>query len=353
MPASSSSDPDPAADAARGRGRRTLRRGNRRSFAHHPRGASTSRRTTASSRAARYCRCCASCEDRNLARCGSSLKLDYFCPEAREILNRRRPTSGCHAIMIRTDRWKYIWWPGFPAHAVRSRLNDPEGASRSRRQRQLRPYRRRDGGPLGGGPGCRASELHLGDDMGMPLALISFGSFTRSGGVGRSTPNVFPVSVTTRIMMAWRGGLGGIVELGRPHRAGRSSHRAAGAGGALRRGRPAGLARMVGTSIASTKAFVDRCRVASAADQDRDDEGASLVTRRRSPAFVLRAERRLIGLDQASKSRRCQRRSAKKRRTHKCSRWAADARGSPAHQFKRQATDTSTVMGAGAIRAGQ
>ena len=38
-------------------------------------------------------------------------ELDYSFREARHLLKRR--PQDCRAIMVRTDRWKYVWWQGF------------------------------------------------------------------------------------------------------------------------------------------------------------------------------------------------------------------------------------------------
>ena len=38
-------------------------------------------------------------------------ELDYSFREARLIL--KRTPSECRAIMVRTDRWKYVWWQDF------------------------------------------------------------------------------------------------------------------------------------------------------------------------------------------------------------------------------------------------
>ena len=38
-------------------------------------------------------------------------ELDYFFREARKIL--KRGPRDCRAIMVRTDRWKYVWWQDF------------------------------------------------------------------------------------------------------------------------------------------------------------------------------------------------------------------------------------------------
>lgn len=38
-------------------------------------------------------------------------ELDYSFREARRMLNRR--PRDCRAIMVRTDRWKYVWWQDF------------------------------------------------------------------------------------------------------------------------------------------------------------------------------------------------------------------------------------------------
>ena len=38
-------------------------------------------------------------------------ELDYSFREARTILGRK--PDECRAIMVRTDRWKYVWWQGY------------------------------------------------------------------------------------------------------------------------------------------------------------------------------------------------------------------------------------------------
>jgi arylsulfatase A-like enzyme len=38
-------------------------------------------------------------------------ELDYSFREARKILGRR--PRDCRAMMVRTDRWKYVWWQDF------------------------------------------------------------------------------------------------------------------------------------------------------------------------------------------------------------------------------------------------
>jgi len=38
-------------------------------------------------------------------------ELDYSFREARKILGRK--PQECRAIMVRTDRWKYVWWQDF------------------------------------------------------------------------------------------------------------------------------------------------------------------------------------------------------------------------------------------------
>ena len=38
-------------------------------------------------------------------------ELDYSFREARLILNRK--PSDCRAVMVRTDRWKYVWWQDY------------------------------------------------------------------------------------------------------------------------------------------------------------------------------------------------------------------------------------------------
>jgi arylsulfatase A-like enzyme len=38
-------------------------------------------------------------------------ELDYSFREARRILGRK--PGDCRAIMVRTDRWKYVWWQDF------------------------------------------------------------------------------------------------------------------------------------------------------------------------------------------------------------------------------------------------
>jgi len=50
-------------------------------------------------------------------------ELDYSFREARKILNRR--PSDCRAIMIRTDRWKYVWWQDFRPMLF-DLVNDPK-----------------------------------------------------------------------------------------------------------------------------------------------------------------------------------------------------------------------------------
>jgi arylsulfatase A-like enzyme len=38
-------------------------------------------------------------------------ELDYSFREARRFL--KRPPRDCRAMMVRTDRWKYVWWQDF------------------------------------------------------------------------------------------------------------------------------------------------------------------------------------------------------------------------------------------------
>ena len=73
-------------------------------------------------------------------------ELDYSFREARKIL--KRGPRDCRAIMVRTDRWKYVWWQDFRPMLF-DLANDPEGAARPRRRRRLRPHPPRDGGADG------------------------------------------------------------------------------------------------------------------------------------------------------------------------------------------------------------
>ena len=73
-------------------------------------------------------------------------ELDYSFREARKIL--KRGPRDCRAIMVRTDRWKYVWWQDFRPMLF-DLVNDPEGTARPRRRQRPRPHPPRDGGADG------------------------------------------------------------------------------------------------------------------------------------------------------------------------------------------------------------
>ena len=135
-------DPDPPADAARGTVDQRFVEGRRRR-ADLPRRARPAGAATTWSKAARCCRCCAAGRSEPGATlCSPSSTI----PSARRASSCGRKPQDCRAMMVRTDRWKYVWWQDFRPMLF-DLANDPRELRDLGAERVLRPRPPRDGRP--------------------------------------------------------------------------------------------------------------------------------------------------------------------------------------------------------------